>query len=108
MVVVGEDAPGVAAGFGVRAAEWVRRYPRYPHAISDALRALQRGEFVLNGLKVGRSGGFEQFELLRRLSCLGGLQPLEGAAARRLPKLRLQRPYTSRMDGGPPTHPPGQ
>jgi len=36
---------------GAGRAEWTKRYPRYPQAISGALRALQRGNFVLIGSK---------------------------------------------------------
>ena len=55
-------------------ARWLKRgVPRYPHAISGALRALQRGKFVLVGLRTGKSAGFGHFDLIRRVSRLGAL-----------------------------------
>jgi len=58
---------------GAGRAEWAQRYPRYPQAVSGALRALQWGKSVLIGPKRGQMRRIQAYRHGAALGAFGGM-----------------------------------
>ena len=58
---------------GAGRAKWPKRYPRYPQAVSGALRALQRGKFVLIGPERGQMRRIRAYRPSPTLGAFGGM-----------------------------------